>query len=72
MTVKENVNPEELRDDPKPVLEEPVPRPETPRTGEDAQAVTGWKAKDKLSRDNVLLENEERREKGLKVSHNVF
>ena len=38
--VKQNVNPDLLMEDPKPVKKHPVPQPETPRTGEDAQTVT--------------------------------
>ena len=72
VTVKENVNPELLRDDPKPVSEDPVPRPETPRGNEDAQAVTDREARDRLARDRVLLENEERRARGPKVGHNAY
>ena len=72
VTVKENVNPEILLEDPKPVLEEPVPRPETPMENEDAHAVTDREARDRLARDRVLLENEERRARGPKVGHNVY
>ena len=39
-TVKENVNSNIIFEDPKAVIEEPVPRPETIRTDEDATAVT--------------------------------
>ena len=39
-TVKENVNSNIILEDPKAVIEEPVPRPETIRTVEDAAAVT--------------------------------
>ena len=38
VTVKENVNPEVILEDPKPVLEELEPRTETPRDGENAAA----------------------------------
>ena len=34
VTVKENVNPEVMLKDPKDILEEPPPGPETPREGE--------------------------------------
>ena len=40
VTVKENANPKIMLEDPKAVIKEPVPRPETLRTGEDAAAVT--------------------------------
>ena len=70
--MKENVSPEILLEDLKPILEETVPRPETPRTTEDAQAVTDREARDELARYRVLLENEERRDRGPKVGHNVY
>ena len=53
-------------------MEEQIPRPETPGTNEDAQAVTQREACDKLARDKVILENEERVARGPKVGHNVF
>ena len=40
VTVKENVNPETMLEDPKDTLEEPPPRPETLREGEDEAAIT--------------------------------
>ena len=58
--------------DTKPVIEEPEPRPETPRTGEDANAVTAKETRDRLMRDRVAAENAERRESGPKVGHNIF
>ena len=61
MTVKENVNPDVLLEDPKAAIEEPVHRPETPRTGRDARVKTDREPRDRLARDRVLLENEERR-----------
>ena len=70
--VKEKVNQEILLEDPTPVLEQPIPRPETEQTNEDAQSVTDREARDKLAQDRVLLENEETRERGRKVGHNVF
>ena len=42
VTVKENVNPE--------VIEEPPPRPETPREGENEAATTARKIRDKFQR----------------------
>ena len=54
------------------VIEEPMPRPETPRANEDAQAIADREARDRLLRDKVVLENEEKRERGPKVGHNVF
>ena len=49
-----------------------MPRPETPGEAESAQAVTDREARDRLRRDKVILENQERRERGPKVGHNVF
>ena len=71
-TVKESVNPEILQEKPKEVIDEPMPRPETPGDHETAQAKIDWEARDRLRRDRVILENEERRERGPKVGHNVF
>ena len=61
--VTENVNADTLMEDPKPVKEGTVPRPETARTGEDAQAVTDREARNRLARDRALLENKERKER---------
>ena len=72
VTVKENVNPDVMLEDPKPVLEEPEPRPETPRDGESAAATAAREARDRLLRDRVAAENEERRERGPKVGHNIY
>ena len=72
VTVKEDVNPAELLEDPEPVLEEPVPRRETRRETKYAQAVIDRDARDKLEQDRVLLENEERRVRGPKIGHNVY
>ena len=72
VTVKESVNPEILLEEPKEVIDEPMPRPETPGENETAQAVTDREARDRLRSDRVILENEERRERGLKVGHNLF
>ena len=72
VTVKEGVNPEILLEEPKEVIEEPMPRPKTPGENETAQAVTDRELRDKLRRDRVILENDERRERGLTVGHNVF
>ena len=66
------MDPEVLLEEPRAVMEEPLPRPETPGTNEDAQAVTEREARDKLARDKVILENEERVARGPKVGHNVF
>ena len=72
VTVKESVNPEILLEEPKKVSDEPMPRPETPGDHETAQAIADREARDRLRRDRVILENEERRERGPKVGHNVF
>ena len=72
VTVKESVNPEILLEEPKEVIDEPMPRPETPGDHETAQAAADREARDRLRRDRVILENEERRERGPKVGHNVF
>ena len=58
------MNPYVLLEDPKAVIEEPVLPPETPRTGEDAQARTDQETRDRLARDRALVENEEIRELG--------
>ena len=60
VTVKENVNPEIMLE-PKDIQEEPPPRPETSREGENDDARNARLLRDKLARDRVLLENEERR-----------
>ena len=72
VTVKENVNQEIILEEPKDILKEPPPRPETPREGETEAATTARNLRDKLARDRVLLENEERRTRGPRVGHNVF
>ena len=72
VTVKESVNPELLLEEPREILFEPLPRPETPREQENAQAIAEREAKDKLARDKILLENEERRARGPNVGHNVY
>ena len=53
VTVKENVDPEVLLEEPRAVLEEPLPLPETPGNNEDAQAVTEREARDRLARDKI-------------------
>ena len=60
LTVEENVNPEVMLEDPKDILEEPPPRPETPRDIEDEAAMTTRNLRDKQARDRIMLENEER------------
>ena len=72
VTVKENVNPEVILEEPKKKLEEPSPRPKTPREGETETATIARNLRDKLARDRVMLENEERRTRGPRVGHNVF
>ena len=58
--------------EPKDILEEPPPRPETPREGEKEAVTIARNLRDKLARDRVMLENEERRTRGPRVGHNVF
>ena len=72
VTVKENVNPEIILEEPKDILEEPPPRPETPREGEKEDARNARTLRDKLARDRVLMKNEDRRTRGPRVGHNVF
>ena len=72
VTVKENVDPEVMLEEPKIVLEEPLPVPEPPVPNEDAPAVAERGARNRLARDRVVLENEERVLRGPKVGHNVF
>ena len=72
VTVKESVNPELSLDEPREILFEPLPRSETPREQDNAQAIAEREARDKLARDKFLLENEERRARGPKVGHNVY
>ena len=72
VTVKENVDPELILEEPKAVLEEPLPNPEPPVENEDAPAVAEREARNRLARDRLLLENEERVTRGPKIGHNVF
>ena len=72
VTVEGNVNPEVILEDPKDIQEEPPPRPETPREGEDEAATAAWNLRDKLARDRIMLESEERRTRGPRVGHNVY
>ena len=57
VTVKENVNPKIILEDPNEIIDELSSRPETPRTNEDAQAVADREARDRIARDKVILEN---------------
>ena len=72
VTIKESVNPELLLEEMREIQFEPLPRPETPREQENAQAIAEREANDKLARDRVLLENEEKRARGPKVGHDVY
>ena len=72
VTVKENTKSENMLKDPKGILEEPPPRPETPREGGNEAAITARKVRDKLARDRVMLENEEKTIRGPRVGYNVF
>ena len=60
VTVKENVYPEVMLEEPKDILEEPPLRPETPREGENEAATIARNLRDKLARDRVMLEDEEK------------
>ena len=60
--VKGNVNSEIILKDPKPVIEEPEPRPKTPRMGEDAVATVAREPRDRSANYRVASENAERRE----------
>ena len=66
------MDPELLLQEPKEVLLEQLPRPETPRENENAQAIVDREARDQIARDKINLENEERRARGPKVGHNVY
>ena len=66
------MNPELLLEESKEVLLEPLPRPETPREHESAQAIAEREARNQLARDEILLENDERRARGPKIGHNVY
>ena len=55
VTVKENVDPEELLEDTEPVIEEPASRREIPRTGENVTAVAKGEARERMARDKVQL-----------------
>ena len=72
VTVKESANPEILLEEPEEVIDKPMPHPETPGENENAQAVTDREARDRLRRDKVILEKQERRERGHKVGNNKF
>ena len=54
------------------ILLEPLPRPETPRENENAQAIAEREARNQLAWDKIFLENDERRARGPKVGHNVY
>ena len=72
VTVKENRNPEVMLEEQKDILEQPPPRPETPRDGENEDAARARNLRDKLARDREMLENEKRRTRGPRVGHKVF
>ena len=61
VTVKENVNPEIILEDPKLVIEEPEPRLERLRAGEDIVATAARETRDRLAKDRVAAENAESR-----------
>ena len=72
ITVNEKVNPEIMLEDPKKIVEEIPLRPEAPRNGDDATARAARYIKDKLDRDRLTLENEERRARGPRVGLNIY
>ena len=47
-----------MLEEPKDILEEPPPRPETPREGETEAATTARNHRDNLATARVMLENE--------------
>ena len=67
VTVKENVNPEIILEEPKDILEEPPPRPVTPRDGENEDARNA-----RILRDKLAMDNEERKTRGPRVGHKCF
>ena len=71
VTLKENVIPEIILEEPKPVIEEPEPRRED-AVGEDAVATAVRETRDRLAKDRVAAEKAERKERGPKVGQNIF
>ena len=71
VTLKENVIPEIILEEPKPVIEEPEPRRED-AVGEDAVATAVRETRDRLAKDRVEAEKAERKERGPKVGQNIF
>ena len=61
-----------MLEEPKAVLEEPLPTPEPPAQNEDAHAEGEREARNRLARDRVALEKEERALRGPRVGHNAF
>ena len=72
VTVKDKVSPKIILEDPKPIVAELEPRPEIPRTGDAANAIAAREARDRMMRDHVAAENEEKRESGPKEGHNIY
>ena len=68
--VKQNVNPEKLLDDARVFIEEHELRSEIPRKEEVETAIAVRETRDRLARDKVILENEEK-ERGPKVTHKL-
>ena len=64
VTVYEKLDPEMLLEDPK----DSDLKPETPRTGEDALAVKEREERDRMARDKVQMENEQRRKRGSRLA----
>ena len=65
VTVKENVNPEIILEEPKDILEEPPPSPETPIDGQNEDARNTRILRDKLAIDRVVLEKKRERQEAL-------
>ena len=72
VTMKENFNPEIMLEDQKDIREEPPPRLETPRNGEDANPRAARYFRDISTRDRVVLENEERSARAPGVVNNIY
>ena len=64
MTVKENIIP---HPNPKNVIEEPLPRPESPGTGEDMEAKAAGELGNKLALEKCAQETEENKPETLSL-----
>ena len=68
VTVKENVIP---HPNPKNVIGEPLPRPESPGTGEDVEAKAAGELWNKLTLKKRAQENNKKEGRGPKFGHNI-